>query len=290
MRLRGFETSRRTVPWEPLRSAAAEQRWILERIETGIAQPERALVSYENAAVIYGRRGGDDAARLVRAGEVGCEILRRRTGGGTVLAGHWMAGFHVLLPPQHPVARLGVIGSMVWFGKVACAALRLSRVSVRLADAPDIDQFRRQAAQASLEWACYAGLSHGELLDADGRKLVGLAQCRGRWGILLSGGLLIGESPWEVLEYVHSGSRPARSALHGLVSKGIGIVAPTVSLRDLYGRLATCVDIGLRSEVTTAESLATRKADPRSAGSADAAAEVFPPPMEIAGAETLRNE
>lgn len=289
MNPRGFETSRRTVPWEPLRSATAEQRWILEKIESGIAQPERALVSYENGAVIYGRRGGDDGARQVRAQEVGCEVLRRRSGGGAVLTGPWLTGFHVLLPADHPVARLGVVGSMVWIGKVVGAALRLSRVPVRLAEAGDVDAFRHRAIDAALEWACYAGLSYGELLDAAGRKLVGFAQCRGRWGILLSGGLLIDESPWEVLEYVHTGRRPARSVLRDLVSTGIGALAPTVSLRDLYGRLATCMDIGLRSEITTAESLATRQFGPRHADSTRADAEAVRHSVAIAGTQTVGN-
>jgi lipoate-protein ligase A len=287
MTLRGFESSRVTVPWEPLRSATAEQRWIQDKIESGFAMPERALVSYENAAVIYGRRGGGDDARLARAQEVGCEVLQRRTGGGAVLAGRWMAGFHVLLPPEHPVARMGVVGSMVWLGKVVCAALRLSRVSARLAEASDIDLSLRRASEAALEWVCYAGLSHGELLDVDGRKLVGLAQCRGRWGILLSGGVLVGESPWEALEYVHTASRPARSALRDFVSTGIGVLAPDVSLPDLYGRLATCVDIGLRSEITTAESTATKKWRVRNVDTAHAGAHRG---LAVAGIAMVGNE
>ena len=237
--------ARRPSHWSPLQSAQAERDWIDARIAAGVTAPTLALVRYSRPAVVYGRRGGEEPERAARAVHEGFAVLRRRTGGGAVLVGPWMLGFHVLLPVAHPVARLPVIASMVWLGKAVSTALALSRVANALVDPRDIEPLRRKAADASLDWACYAAASHGELLDEDGRKLVGLSQCRGAWGILLSGGLLIGQAPWESLEYVHVGCRPAQSPLRCMASPGIESVAPGVVLPDLYARLATCVEIAL---------------------------------------------
>ena len=234
--------------WAPLHSAVEEQQWIDAGIAGGVAEPRLALASYPDPAVIYGRRGGEEPARLARAREEGLVVIRRRTGGGAVLAGPWLIGFHALLPAAHPVAKMGVVASMVWLGKVACTALLLSRVASRVADAADMAGCRARAADAGVDWACYGGLSHGELLDAEGHKLLGLSQGRGRWGVLLSGGLLVGESPWESLEYVYANRRPARSRLRELASRGLAAVAPGVSVSDVCARLASCLDLALAAE------------------------------------------
>ncbi len=250
MKAPGAAAHRSPRHWVPLHSAEAEQQWIEATIAAGISEPRLAFVRYAEPAVIYGSRGGESPARLARAEQERFAVLRRRTGGGAVLVGPWMSGFHVFLPGTHPVARSGVIAGMVWLGKAVYAALLLSRVSNRLAETPDMDAFRRRSGEAKLEWACYAGLSHGELLDAAGRKLVGLSHGRGRWGVLLSGSLLLADSPWESLEYVHLGRRPARSSLRELASAGIAGVAPSVRVPDVCARLAACVDIALDVEVS----------------------------------------
>jgi lipoate-protein ligase A len=238
-----------SLHWKALHSAPAERQWIDASIDAGFAEPQLALVHYDEPALIYGRRGGDDPARRARAEREGIEVLHRRSGGGVVLAGPWLAGFHALLPSTHAVARLGVIGSMVWLGKTVSTALYLSRVANALADANAIDAVRVRARASSLDWACYASLSHGELVDKDGAKLLGLSQARGRFGVLVSGGLLVSQSPWETLEYVHDGERREHSALRDLASAGVGVVAPSADLPNLYARLATCLAIALDPDV-----------------------------------------
>ena len=48
-------------------------------------------------------------------------------------------------------------------------------------------------------WACYGSLSPWELVDSEGRKLVGLAQQRRRDANLLVSGLLAGAPDWPLL-------------------------------------------------------------------------------------------
>jgi hypothetical protein len=89
-------------------------------------------------------------------------------------------------------------------------------------DAAGIEAQAANARSAGMDWACFAGLSHGELIDGQGRKLLGTCQWRGRWGVVLSGGLLLGSTPWEDLEFIHYGVRPERSGMRNLASGGIG--------------------------------------------------------------------
>jgi lipoate-protein ligase A len=220
-----------------LRSARAEQAWIDERIGAGIAGPHVAIVQYRTPAIIYRRQLHDDAVALARAARVGCDMLRRGSGGGEVLAGPWMLGMDLFLPAMHPLSRTSHVAGFRWLGDQWRRAFARVGMSVEIANALSIAEHNDAARAAGLDWVCFAGLSHGELLDGEGRKLLGLAQRRGRWGILLSSGLLLGETPWEILEFVRHGQRPARSRMRELASPGLASLAPALAV----DRLCQCV-------------------------------------------------
>ena len=201
-----------------LHCAKAEQQWIDQHLAAGFAHPALALIDYRQPAVIYGRRGGDCSTSRARAAALDYDVQQRRSGGGAVLAGPWMLGVNLLLPDEHPLAQLSHVEVFRWFGRCWRQALAEFDIHLDLA-APD-DFKRHQALQDEhgLDWVCFAGISHGELLDDAGRKVLGLAQYRGSWGALLSAGLLIGQTPWEQLEFIHGGQRPERSAMHQLTA------------------------------------------------------------------------
>lgn len=179
-----------------------------------------AWVEYPAAAVIYGRRGGPTTERAARANARGCALVHRRSGGGAVLAGPWMLGMHLWLPPAHALAQKGAIGVMQWMGAAMGRGLRAQGLHTTLADTAAMASFNERAQQLDLQWACYAGLSHGELLAPDGRKCLGLSQARLGGGVLLSAGLLTATPPWEWLEHIHTGLEPPRSALRDLAGEG----------------------------------------------------------------------
>jgi lipoate-protein ligase A len=224
-----------------LRSARAEQAWIDERIGEGIARPQAAIVQYRTPAVIFRRRVGDETAERTRAARVGCDLLQRGSGGGMVLAGPWMLGVDLLLPVAHPMSRAGHVAAFRWLGDGWRKALAKSGFLAGIADETSIAAHDAAARAAGLDWACFAGLSHGELLDTQGRKLLGLAQRRGRWGILLSSGLLLAQTPWEILEFVRHGQRPERSAMHRLASPGLAELDPMLAVEGLCRRLLDSV-------------------------------------------------
>lgn len=217
-------------PFARLACAHAEQAWIAEQLTTGLSVPQLALVEYFRPALIYGRRGGDEDAARRRAGELDYDLLRRRSGGGAVLAGPWLLGVNLLLPAAHGLAQLSPVESFRWFGRCWQQVLREQGRASQLADATSIATHNATAQAAALDWICFAGLGHGELLDMQGRKLLGLAQYRSRLGVLLSAGLLIAPTPWEDLEWIHTGCNTGHSTMHQQASAGL----PGLNLERLY--------------------------------------------------------
>ena len=246
--------------WVQLRSARAEQAWIDEQIGVGIAGPQVAIVQYRTPAIIYRRPLVDESAALARAARVGCDMSRRSSGGGEVLAGPWMLGVDLFLPAAHPLCQAGHVAGFRWLGEMWRKAFVCIGLPVELADASSIAEHNEAARAACLDWVCFAGLSHGELLDGEGRKLLGLAQRRGRWGILLSSGLLMAQTPWEILEFVRHGQRPERSGMHRLASAGLASLAPALTEDRLCRHLLDDLQLefaGPRPEATAARQLET---------------------------------
>lgn len=204
-----------------LQGAQAEQAWIDGQLAAGVAAPQLALVEYPRPALIYGRRGGDEEAARRRAGELGYVLSRRSSGGSAVLAGPWLLGVELLLPHTHALAQLSPVDSFRWFGRCWQQVLREQGYASRLAGAASIARHNAAAQAAGLDWICFAGLGHGELLDTQGRKLLGLAQYRGRGGVLLSAGLLVAATPWEDLEWIHLGRHTECSTMQQQASAGL---------------------------------------------------------------------
>lgn len=209
-----------------LHSGQAEQQWIDQRLATGLSAPAVAVIDYRQPCLIYGRRGGNHEAARARAASLNYVVTQRRSGGGAVLAGPWMLGLNLLLAAEHPRAALSHVQAFSWFGRCWQQALADLGTTTRLATPDKFQQHQCLVQQHALDWVCFAGISHGELLDDAGRKVLGLAQYRGRWGTLLSAGLLTATTPWEQLEFIHLGLRPERSALHELTAPAAQLDAP----------------------------------------------------------------
>lgn len=141
------------------------------------------------------------AGRGVRPAEIneaacraaGIAVLHRRSGGGPVL---WDAGLiacDVVLPPGHPLADRDVTRAYAWLGEAVAAALAglgvpataIGLAAARAAQA-NSDPTSRLAARA-----CFGGISPFEVLDPEGRKLVGLAQARRAAGSIFQCGIAL---------------------------------------------------------------------------------------------------
>ena len=125
--------------------------------------------------------------------------MRRGSGGGAVLAGPWMLSATLFIPAEHPVAALNLIELFRWLEPIWIKALIDSGVPCKGVDKALIDESKVISKRHGVEWACYAALSHGEVVSPDGRKLVGLAQIRKRKGIALVCGLHLAPCDWVAL-------------------------------------------------------------------------------------------
>ncbi|MCO5101564.1 MAG: ligase [Burkholderiaceae bacterium] len=181
-------------------SADDEQHWIRQALSAPVPRPQWRVWRYRAPAIVLGlsqRRLRDEIA--VRAGEA-LPVLVRASGGGAVLAGPWMIGATVLLPPQHALAAGALVDSYRWFGELHAGVLRAFGVESRLLLPRALREGdSRVAGFEPLAWACFGALSPWELVDSGNRKLSGLAQQRRAGGIALVAGTLLWRPPWSVL-------------------------------------------------------------------------------------------
>jgi lipoate-protein ligase A len=115
----------------------------------------------------------------------GLPLVRRGTGGGAVLCDPDYLMLDIALPPGHPLILDDVTESYRWLGERLVSALTRLGVHDLSLVAPSALRRLDEAAREAGRIACFAGLGPYELLDAGGRKLVGLAQRRRRGGVLL---------------------------------------------------------------------------------------------------------
>lgn len=130
------------------------------------------------------------------------EVLLRESGGGAVLTGPWMLGLSLALPIGHPWLGQGLLESYRHLGQLFAELLMAQGLPARAL--PPTELPAQQAALVArglpvLDWACFGNLSPWEVVDAQGRKLLGLAQRRRQTGVLLVAGLLLSEPPWASL-------------------------------------------------------------------------------------------
>lgn len=215
-------------------SARQEQSLLEQRLRDGVAQPEVLVWSYSTPTLLPGRGQHLDAAQRLRAERVGLDVLARSSGGGAVLADQRLLSVTLLLPTTHALAITSLPGSYRTVGEICRRALTSIGLEARLAAPPA----RVTGAQRDpLDWICFAGLGHGELVDGDGRKLLGLAQVRRSGGIAICIGLQRETADWSRLLQVWHGR-----------------VAPAL-LEELRRRATSCAELAPNSAQAVPDAL-----------------------------------
>ncbi len=179
-----------------------EQRIITDLINRGVTQPQLLLWQYDSPAISMGCSQRPDESQIQRAAWAGLTIMRRGSGGGAVLVGPWMLSVTLLIPQEHSLGAFNLIEIFGWLEQIWLKALLASGVDCQGVDKVRIDQSKAISKGQGVDWACYASLSHGEIISPDGRKLVGLAQIRKQKTIALVSGLHLGPCDWAVLSEV----------------------------------------------------------------------------------------
>lgn len=176
-----------------------EHAWAAGILGSTVTRPHERVCVYDAPAIVLGcsqRAMLDEVA--VRAGS-SVAVRVRPSGGGAVLVGPWMVGVSAVLPVAHPLLGRSLTDGYRWLGELFSRLLREAGIEAHTLD-PAIDPLRvASGAGTAAGWACFGGLSAWEVVDAGGRKLVGLAQQRRRTGVLVTAGLLTSPPEWRLL-------------------------------------------------------------------------------------------
>ncbi|MBI3146281.1 MAG: ligase [Pseudogulbenkiania sp.] len=178
-------------------SAEEEQAWNRRHLAEPVTAPAIRFWGYREPAVVLGcSQRHAVSAETVRE-RTGLDLAARDAGGGAVLVGPWMLSASILLPLGHRYAQQPPALSYRWLGEAYRAVLAGVGVTAEVLS-PDAVRQRLAEGGAGPAWACYGGLSPGEVVVGR-RKIVGLAQVRRRTGVLFVAGLLLYRPDWERL-------------------------------------------------------------------------------------------
>lgn len=183
----------------------AEQQRIGELSGAAVTTPRWLICRYAAPAIIVGRSQRLDPDQLARAARQQLPLVRRKSGGGAVMAGPEMLSLSVFLPHQHPISRANAVVAYNWLGDVWREVLAEHHIESRICAVGEARQSQQQARDAGADWACYSSVSHGELLTMDGRKLLGIAQIRNRYCTVLTSGIYLYPTDWSTLAAVVTG-------------------------------------------------------------------------------------
>ncbi|MGH9039053.1 MAG: lipoyl protein ligase domain-containing protein [Acidimicrobiia bacterium] len=158
-------------------------RWTIERHTAPAADhlalppaegPEVRILDVVRPAVIMGSSQAESTLDPGRATAAGVDVARRPSGGGAVLVVPGEALWMDVFVPA---------GDRLWVDDVGVAFHWLGRAWTQALAAVGVAARWHDGAMRHTAWSkvvCFAGLGPGEVLDAGGRKVVGLSQRRTR--------------------------------------------------------------------------------------------------------------
>lgn len=172
----------------------------MQQLALPVAVPCCRIWTYQSPAVVLGCSQRTLHEDIKRRLDGRAEALERESGGGAVLTGPWLVSASVVLPHGHPWVSDGLIDSYRRLGQLHLVALKELGVSAHALPPQELHaSIDSRSNVGTLDWACFGSLSPWEIVNAEGRKLVGMAQRRRKEGVLLVAGTLIGMADWSLL-------------------------------------------------------------------------------------------
>lgn len=172
------------------------------------------------------------------------ELLERESGGGAVLTGPWLVSASVVLPHEHAWVCNGLIDSYGRLGQLHELALTELGVSARALPPQELQHSNGPSGFRVVDWACFGSLSPWEVVNAEGRKLVGLAQRRRKAGVLLVAGALIGAVDWSLLCDL-TGHPEDKQRLHQCTVSVEEIIGSRIRVEQFAGNLKQSLETTL---------------------------------------------
>jgi lipoate---protein ligase len=190
--------------------------------------PAVALCTVPAPAVVLGSTQSDQIVDPVRSSEAGMAVARRRSGGGAVLVTPdepvWIDAW---VPAAHPLWNRDVGRAFDWLGESWVRALASVGVGGLHA--------HRQGYVSCTQWSslvCFGGVGTGEVVTADGRKVVGLAQRRDRRGTWFHGACVLSWDPSPLVNVLSLPADERDAAVEGL---SVAVVGASDLARERVG-------------------------------------------------------
>ena len=187
-----------------------------------LAEPDRraaAVCRVTDTALVLGSTQPEAVVDRFRAHRAGVSVVRRSSGGGAVLVAPgepvWV---DVWLPAGDPLWDREVDRAFDWLGQAWVEALERSGITGVSA--------HPGGYVACTPWSslvCFGGVGTGEVLTADGRKVVGLAQRRNRLGASFHGACVLRWDPVPLLELLALDPDERSAAASGLAAAVAGV-------------------------------------------------------------------
>jgi lipoate-protein ligase A len=178
-----------------------------------------SVCAVTNPAVVLGSTQPASTVDAGRTAGRGIAVARRRSGGGAVLVAPtdpvWI---DVWLPAGDRLWRDDVGRSFDWLGDAWIEAL--DRVGT-----PGLAA-HRDGYLACTPWSatvCFGGVGSGEVITADGRKVVGLAQRRSRHGAWFHGACYVRWDPGPLVELLTLPAPERARAVSDLAAAAAGL-------------------------------------------------------------------
>jgi lipoate-protein ligase A len=184
--------------------------------------PERRAVGVcrvPGPSVVLGSTQPFGVVEASRAARSGVMVARRRSGGGAVLVAPgepvWV---DLWLPATDPLWSDDVDRAFDWVGDSWVAALQSLDVHDLVA--------HRSGTRSCTSWSalvCFGGVGRGEVVTADGRKVVGLAQRRTRAGAWFHGACAMRWDPASLVELLSLQPSERDEAVLELEAAAVGV-------------------------------------------------------------------
>ncbi len=197
---------------------------------TVVEDPGRRTVAVcrpTDSALVLGSTQSEEVVDHRRADAAGISVVRRSSGGGAVLVTPddpvWV---DVWIPVDDPLWLALVDRAFDWLGRAWVDALARTGITGLHAHA--------EGFVACTPWSsvvCFGGVGAGEVVTADGRKVVGLAQRRNRRGAWFHGACVLRWEPAPLVELLTLDPADRRAAVIGLGAA----VAGAADLADELG-------------------------------------------------------
>jgi lipoate-protein ligase A len=186
--------------------------------------PAVAVCTVTGPAVVLGSTQSPSVVDADRAAAAGVAVCHRRSGGGAVLVVPgdpvWI---DVWVPTGDELWRDDVARAFDWLGDTWVEAL--GRVGIGPLSA------HRDGTVSCTPWSslvCFGGVGTGEVVTADGRKVVGLAQRRNRHGAWFHGAGVLRWDPARLVDVLALSPEDRDAAVAGLTP----VVAGALELAD----------------------------------------------------------